>query len=99
MELKIDTDKPVPTVTLPRSLEIADVAEAKQALQQIVDLAPAKIAIDLDHVISVDTASLQMLVSFVSSLESTGVEVQWDNLSVPMYMVACQLNLEEHLKL
>ena len=41
MDLKIDTDKPVPTITLPSSLEIADVAEAKQALQQIVDLAKA----------------------------------------------------------
>jgi len=97
--LVIDTSADVPKITLPKSMEVADVADAKTALQTIVDLSPIKVVVDLDHVISVDAASLQLLVSFVKTLDSTGVEVQWDNLSVPLYMVACQLNLEDHLKL
>lgn len=99
MDLNVDTSGDVPKVTLPKTMEIAEAAEAKVALQRIVDLAPIKVIVDLDYVISVDAASLQLLVSFVKTLDAAGVEIQWDNLSVPLYMVACQLNLEEHLKL
>jgi len=74
--LVIDTSADVPKITLPKSMEVADVADAKTALQTIVDLSPIKVVVDLDHVISVDAASLQLLVSFMKTLDSTGVEVQ-----------------------
>lgn len=98
MELEISVDSDVSHVKLPQNMAITEVAAFKVQLQRVVDARPARVVVDLDAVISVDTASLQLLASFVITTTRNGGRVQWDNLSVPMYMTACQLNLEEHLQ-
>ena len=77
---------------------IADAAGLKSRLQEIIEVHPGRIIIDLDAVISADTAGLQLLTAFVTTATRNGSRVQWDNLSVPLYMAACQLNLEEQLQ-
>lgn len=98
MELEVNVASDVSTIKLPQTLSIADVAAFKGRLQDIIDVHPGRIVIDLDAVISADTAALQLLTAFVLSATRNGSRVQWDNLSVPLYMAACQLNLEEHLQ-
>lgn len=99
MELEVIAESEVSRIKLPQTLSIADVSAFKERLQEVMDVHPGRIVIDLDAVISVDTSVLQLLTAFVISATRTGSRIQWDNLSVPLYMAACQLNLEEHLQL
>ena len=96
LEIAIGTD--VAQMKLPQTLSIADAGTFKARLQEVLDVQPGRIVIDLDAVVSTDTASLQLLTAFVLSATRNGSRIQWDNLSVPLYMAACQLNLEEHLQ-
>ena len=98
MELELTIGADVSTVKLPQTMSIADAAGLKSRLQEIIEVNPGRIIIDLDAVISADTAGLQLLTAFVTTATRNGSRVQWDNLSVPLYMAACQLNLEEQLQ-
>ena len=98
MELEITIGSDASIVKLPHSMSIEDVASLKGKLQEVLDAHSGRVVIDLDAVISADAAALQMLTAFVMSATRGGSKVQWDNLSVPLYMAACQLNLEEHLQ-
>jgi len=97
-ELAITVGSDVSRMTLPQTLSIADASAFKSRLQEILDVQPGRIVIDLDAVVSTDTAGLQLLTAFVLSATRNGSRIQWDNLSVPLYMAACQLNLEAHLQ-
>ncbi len=99
MDLPIDTQGDRSSLRLPAALEIGNVVELKAALQPLVDAKPATVAIDLEDVISVDVAGMQLLISLIRSLQAQGGNVQWDNLSVPLYTAACELGLEDHLQL
>ena len=98
MELELTIGADVSTVKLPQTMTIADAAGLKSRLQEIIEVHPGRIIIDLDAVISADTAGLQLLTAFVTTATRNGSRVQWDYLSVPLYMAACQLNLEEQLQ-
>ena len=98
MELEVTVGADVSRIKLPQTMSIADAAMLKSRLQEIQDVHPGRIVIDLDAVVSTDTAGLQLLTAFVITAPRNGSRVQWDNLSVPLYMAACQLNLEEHLQ-
>ena len=98
MELEMSVDSEVSHIKLPATMSIADAGSIKTQLQRIIDTRSTRIVIDLDAVVSADTAILQLLTSFVVTATKNGGKIQWDNLSVPLYMAACQLNLEEHLQ-
>lgn len=98
MELDMTVDSDVSHIRLPQTMSIADAAALKAQLQRVIDARAQRIVIDLDAVISADTAILQLLTSFVRTASGNGGRIQWDNLSVPLYMAACQLNLEEQLQ-
>jgi anti-anti-sigma regulatory factor len=98
MELELSVDSEVSHVKLPATMSIADAGALKTQLQRVIDARPTRVVIDLDAVVTADTATLQLLTSFVVTATRNGGRVQWDNLSVPLYMAACQLNLEEHLQ-
>lgn len=97
LELRIDGD--TARIKLPPTMAIAEAVGLKTSLQEVVDARPRTVVADLDAVMAVDTAALQVLTAFVAAMRRDGVSLQWDNLSVPMYMAACHLNLEEHLQL
>lgn len=98
MELEIRIEGDLARLSLPQAMVIDEVADMKARLQEVIDARPARVVVDLDAVISADTASLQLLTAFVAAVSAGGGSFEWDNLSVPLYMAACQLNLEEHLK-
>ena len=98
MELELSIDSEVSHIKLPATMNIADAGAIKAQLQRVIDARPTRVVIDLDAVVIADTATLQLLTSFVVTATRNGGKVQWDNLSVPLYMAACQLNLEEHLQ-
>ncbi len=98
MELEVSVGADVSRIKLPQTMSIADAAMLKSRLQEIQDVHSGRIVIDLDAVVSTDTAGLQLLTAFVITATRNGSRVQWDNLSVPLFMAACQLNLEEHLQ-
>ena len=45
----------------------------------------------------IDTAGLQLLISFVSAVQSSGKKVSWDNYSVQAYQLASELGVVEQL--
>lgn len=98
MEIELSIGADVSRIKLPQTMSIADATDLKSRLQEIIEVHPSRIVIDLDAVISADTAGLQLLTAFVITATRNGSRVQWDNLSVPLYMAACQLNLEEQLQ-
>jgi anti-anti-sigma regulatory factor len=98
MELELSVAADVSRIKLPQTMSIADAAGLKARLQEVIDVHPGRIIIDLDAVVSADTAGLQLLTAFVISASRNGSVIEWDNLSVPLYMSACQLNLEEALQ-
>ncbi len=99
MDLELRIDGETARIKLPATMGIEDALGLKASLQEVVDARPRAVVADLDAVMAVDTAALQLLTAFVAAMRSDGVALQWDNLSVPMYMSACHLNLEEHLQL
>lgn len=99
MDLELRIDGETVRMKFPATMAIADAAGLKASLQEVVDARPRTVIADLDDVMAVDTAVLQLLAAFVGAIRRDGVTLQWDNLSVPMYMAACHLNLEEHLQL
>lgn len=99
MDLELRIDAETVRMKLPPTLAIADAVALKAGLQEVIDARPRTVVVDLDAVMAVDTAALQVLTAFVAAIRRDSVSLQWDNLSVPMYMAACHLNLEEHLQL
>jgi len=98
MTLEVTVDGEVSRIVLPQTMGMAEAGAMKAQLQEVIDARPARIVIDLDAVVSADTAILQLLTGFVITASANGGRIEWDNLSVPMYMAACQLNLEEQLQ-
>ena len=99
MELDVKIQGEISQIRLPHTLSISDAAAMRDALLSIVDTRPTRVIVDLDQVAVVDTASLQLLASLMKTVTENGGQVQWENLSVALYMAACQLNLEEYLQL
>ena len=57
------------------------------------------VALDVEDVVAVDTAALQALVAFVRALQARGARVEWENLSVPLYVAASALDLQDAMAL
>jgi anti-anti-sigma regulatory factor len=93
-------DKASPGVyRLPQIIEIGQVAGFCAELRKLAAAGSPVVTLDLEDVVVADTAALQTLVCFVRTMQSRGGRVEWENLSVPVYMAACTLDLQDALGL
>lgn len=84
---------------LPQIIEIGNIAETQEQLGALLARNTPVVALDVEDVVAVDTAALQLLTAFVRTLAARGGQVEWENLSVPLYQAATALDLQDALAL
>ncbi len=85
-------------VKLDGVLDIAGVGELKQQLQRALDSGVA-VSMDASSVERADAAALQLIYSFVASLDNRGIRWSWKGYSVPLYESARIAGLTAPLQL
>jgi ABC-type transporter Mla MlaB component len=84
---------------LPQIIEIGNIHEIYNQLAALMAQNTPVVALDVEDIVVVDTAAVQLLASFVRSLAARGARVEWENLSVPLYQAAETLDMQEALTL
>lgn len=84
---------------LPQIIEIENAIPVSDELRRLNAENRPLVVLDIEDVVAVDTAALQLLVSFVNTVQARGGRIEWENLSVPLYQSACVLDLQDMLAL
>jgi ABC-type transporter Mla MlaB component len=84
-------------IVLPARMEMASLDEAHQLLQSKYPPLASKYILDGGLLSVIDSAGVQMLVSFIRSMTAKGCTVEWDNYSVQMYQLASELGVASQL--
>lgn len=87
------------TLKLAQIIEIGNINACRDALMGLRASGATQLVLDVEDLVAVDTAALQLLASFVMSVHACGGRVEWENLSMPLCQAACVLGLEEALAL
>jgi ABC-type transporter Mla MlaB component len=84
-------------ILLPARMELASLDEAHQLLQSKYPPLSNKYILDGGLLSVIDSAGVQMLVSFIRSMTAKGCKVEWDNYSVQVYQLASELGVTSQL--
>lgn len=84
---------------LPPYFGIAQVASIKEAMQSFLKNSTDEIEIEAEGVESIDTAALQLLISFVKQAKSKGKSVKWKSVSNKLESSSELLAIKEELSL
>lgn len=82
---------------LPANMEIAALGPVHRQLVELEASNEGPFVLDGANLSVIDTAGLQLLVSFVSAVQASGKKVTWDNYSVQAYHLANELGLVDQL--
>ena len=82
---------------LPANMEIAALGPVHADLVALEAGNDGPFVLDGANLSVIDTAGLQLLISFVSAVQSSGKKVSWDNYSVQAYQLASELGVVEQL--
>jgi anti-anti-sigma regulatory factor len=82
---------------LPAHMEIAALGPVHQELVALEASNDGPFVLDGANLCVIDTAGLQLLISFVSAVQSSGKKVSWDNYSVQAYQLANELGVVDQL--
>jgi anti-anti-sigma regulatory factor len=82
---------------LPANMEIASLGQVHADLLQLSSDNDSPFTLDGANLSVIDAAGLQLLLSFVSTLNARGRKVSWDNYSVQAYQLANELGVVEQL--
>lgn len=82
---------------LPANMEIASLGPVHQDLVALEASNDGPFVLDGANLSVIDTAGLQLLISFVSAVQASGKKVSWDNYSVQAYQLANELGVVEQL--
>lgn len=82
---------------LPANMEIAALGPVHEELVALEASNDGPFILDGANLSVIDTAGLQLLISFVSAVQSSGKKVTWDNYSVQAYQLANELGLVDQL--
>jgi ABC-type transporter Mla MlaB component len=82
---------------LPGNMEIAALVPVHADLVAMEASNDGPFVLDGAQLSVIDTAGLQLLISFVSAVKSSGKKVSWDNYSVQAYQLANELGVVEQL--
>jgi ABC-type transporter Mla MlaB component len=84
-------------ILLPARMELASLEEAHQLLQSKYPPVSNKYILDGGLLSVIDSAGIQMLISFIRSMTAKGCTVEWDNYSVQVYQLASELGVTSQL--
>jgi ABC-type transporter Mla MlaB component len=84
-------------ILLPARMEMASLDEAHQLLQSKYPPLSNKYILDGGLLSVIDSAGIQMLISFIRSMTAKGCKVEWDNYSVQVYQLASELGVTSQL--
>jgi anti-anti-sigma regulatory factor len=84
-------------ILLPARMELASLDEAHQLLQSKYPPLSNKYILDGGLLSVIDSAGIQMLISFIRSMTAKGCKVEWDNYSVQVYQLARELGVTSQL--
>jgi anti-anti-sigma regulatory factor len=82
---------------LPGNMEIQSLGPAQADLVAMEASNDGPFVLDGANLSVIDTAGLQLLISFVSQVKSSGRKVSWDNYSVQAYQLANELGVVDQL--
>jgi len=82
---------------LPPRLEISSLAPLHGKMTTLLKGKSKLIVLDGAEVSVVDSAGLQLLVAFVSTVKGQGFSLSWDNYSVQVYQMASEMGLADRL--
>jgi ABC-type transporter Mla MlaB component len=82
---------------LPANMEIAALGPVHSELVALEASNAGPFVLDGANLSVIDTAGLQLLISFVSAVQSSGKKVSWDNYSVQAYQLANELGVVDQL--
>lgn len=82
---------------LPANMEIAALGPVHRELVALEASNDGPFVLDGANLSVIDTAGLQLLISFVSAVQASGKKVSWDNYSVQAYHLANELGLVDQL--
>lgn len=80
-----------------RSMEIAALGPVHSELVEMEASNEGPFVLDGANLSVIDTAGLQLLISFVSQVKSSGKKVSWDNYSVQAYQLANELGVVDQM--
>jgi ABC-type transporter Mla MlaB component len=84
-------------IVLPARMELASLDEAYQLLQGKYPPLSNNYILDGGLLSVIDSAGIQMLISFIRSMTAKGCTVEWDNYSVQVYQLASELGVTSQL--
>ncbi|MGV3590341.1 MAG: STAS domain-containing protein [Gammaproteobacteria bacterium] len=82
---------------LPANMEIAALGPVHEQLMMLEASNDGPFVLDGSNLSVIDTAGLQLLISFVSAVQNSGKKVSWENYSVQAYQLANELGVVEQL--
>jgi len=82
---------------IPGNMEIAALGPVHAELMAMEAGNEGPFILDGAQLSVIDTAGLQLLISFVSAVKSSGKKVSWDNYSVQAYQLASELGVVDQL--
>lgn len=82
---------------LPGNMEIASLGPVHADLVAMDASNEGPFVLDGANLSVIDTAGLQLLISFVSSVKASGKKVSWDNYSIQAYQLANELGVVDQL--
>ena len=82
---------------LPPNMEIAALGPVHEQLVALEASNDGPFVLDGANLSVIDTAGLQLLISFVSAVQNSGKKVSWENYSVQAYQLANELGVVEQL--
>lgn len=82
---------------LPANMEIAALGPVHAELVTLEASNDGPFVLDGANLSVIDTAGLQLLISFVSAVQASGKKVSWENYSVQAYQLANELGVVDQL--
>jgi len=82
---------------LPANMEIAALGPVHAELVALEASNDGPFVLDGANLSVIDTAGLQLLISFVSAVQGSGKKISWENYSVQAYQLASELGVVDQL--
>ncbi len=80
-------------IRLDESITSENIELLYKALLSVDSAQVKKVTLDADDVEEADFSALQLLVSFIQKMKGADVKVKWDNIPIPVFQSATDLNL------